>query len=263
MIIRFAAAGTYPLQSELLVPSNTTIDARGLDISITHKGLVLRDVSNVIVTGLTFVDIDGPGDSLQIHRSEKVLVDHCTFTNPNMVFSDDDHIGPDEQISIIEGSTDITIQWSWFQEHDKVLLAGNGNYGAEIDGQIKLTLHHNFFDGTSRRHPFLRYGKADIFNCLFRNWSRRIWNKSPYGVRSSTGAQILLEANVFEQDHAVFRIGAYVENGGKLKAIHNLAEDIHLFEREADEVFSRPYSVTVESATAAFAQTLPFLVGSY
>jgi pectate lyase len=181
--IRFAVSGTIRLESRVDVASNVTIDGRGADITITRHGLVISGVSHVIVHNISIADgIDGDGIQI-INGASHIWIDHVSL-------SDFD----DGLIDITRAATDVTVSWCRFEDHNKVMLIGAS---AESTGDvaIRVTLHHNFFDGTSRRHPRLRFGRVHAFNNYLRRWES-------YGMASSMYGQLLSEHNIFEADES-------------------------------------------------------------
>jgi pectate lyase len=51
------------------------------------------------------------------------------------------------------------------------------------DRCIRVTIHHCFFDGTTQRHPRLRFGKVHLYNNYTRNWGI-------YAVAAGVEAQV-------------------------------------------------------------------------
>lgn len=59
-------------------------------------------------------------------------------------------------------------------------------------GKLRVTYHHNFFDGTTTRHPRVRYGETvHVFNNYFLG--------KDHGAHSSMDAGVLVEGNYFER----------------------------------------------------------------
>ena len=57
---------------------------------------------------------------------------------------------------------------------------------------LRVTYHHNYFDGTKTRHPRVRFAEGvHVFNNLYRDCE--------YGVAAVMDAAVLVEGNVFDK----------------------------------------------------------------
>ncbi|MBJ80735.1 MAG: hypothetical protein CMH60_05390, partial [Myxococcales bacterium] len=194
--IQFAVSGNIYLKSDIQVKSNKTIDGRNRKIQIYNKGLNISNQSNIIVTNLIFKKGDSghDNDAIRIRNgSQDVWVHHCSFSNYH-----------DGLVDIKEGSTDITVSWSKFYDHDKVMLIG-ASVNDTMDKHIRVTLHHNWFKETKQRHPRLRYGKVHAFNNYYDSWG-------DYGLGCSYKGQCFSENNVYDagsnKKAAVYKVGS-------------------------------------------------------
>jgi pectate lyase len=184
--IRFCADLTIKLKRPLDVPSHTTIDGRGHSIHLLWRGLRLQHVENVIIESLTIArGRRGAEDAIEIRAgSRKIWIDHNRFER-----------FPDELIGITRGATDVTVSWSEFTNNRKVLLCGCSPdvcVGVD-DREVRLTLHHNFFHSVDYRLPWVKMGKAHLYNNLFRSWS----SPDNDAVRVSWDGQAVIERNIF------------------------------------------------------------------
>lgn len=187
--IRFASDMTIVLESQLRVPSNTTIDGRGRRVALIDDGLGVYGVKNVILTHLT---IDGRLNRLTqavnvANGSRDVWVDHMDLSRMS-----------DRLLNVKNGSTDVTISWTKFHNSNKVMLLNNitskdlfHNY--ERDAIARVTLHHNYFFNTVQRNPRAQFGTFHLFNNLVENWDF-------YGMSFSLEAKALVEGNIFNND---------------------------------------------------------------
>ncbi|MFO0599545.1 MAG: hypothetical protein U0228_29840 [Myxococcaceae bacterium] len=206
-LVRFALDGTITLANSIFVPSNVTIDGRGHSIVITGKGLILLGTDDVIITHLTIQDV-GPNseDGLRIGDptfgpSERVVVDHVTFRATG---NHGDSANVDEAMSIIFGSRDITLAWLRFENWEKVLLVGNGDASQMVDAAITVSWHHSYFKSTGRRHPQMRYGVMDQWNCFYDDWHMYDWfylapYRESFGAQSQDFARIRVENALFRR----------------------------------------------------------------
>ncbi|MEZ4437439.1 MAG: polysaccharide lyase family 1 protein [bacterium] len=238
--IRFAVSGDINLQSMIQVGSDKTIDGRGAAIRIRNRGLRLSGVHNVIIHNVRFDDGGGDNeDALQIiNGASDVWVDHVTFED----FTDG-------LLDITVGATNVTVSWCRFRDHDKTMLIGSSvdHVGDEV---IRVTLHHNWFDGTNQRHPRLRYGKVHVFNNYYRSWGA-------YGIGASQRGEVRSQRNIFEaganRDAITTRVGDDPESGRVRSDNDRRLNGASISEREADRVFEPgdDYGYVLEAADDA------------
>jgi len=202
-VVTFAIDGRIALSSPIDIPSNISIDGRGHDVGVTGKGFWIHNRSEVILTHFAIEDV-GPNseDGIQIGfpngaDTHHVVIDHLLFRQQG---TGGDSANVDEAISVIYGAHDITIAWSRFERWEKALLLGNGDVDGAIDGAISVTLHHNLFIETGRRHPRARWGRFDVHNNSLRDWHGYDWAwlepiRDSYGAWCQSDCQMILEAN--------------------------------------------------------------------
>ena len=207
--IRFEIDGDITLLSPINLRSNTTIDGRNHYIRLYGEGLILSNVSNIIITNIIFKEGTGgdSNDALKIIDStHTVWVHHVSFSNYG-----------DGLLDITRQATDITVSWCKFSNHRKVMLISASPETTE-DAVIQVTIHHNWFKKTNSRHPRLRFGKVHAFNNYFDAWGH-------YGMGCSQLGQCYSEANVFEADDdtdaIIKRVGEDTSNG-KVKSVNDL-----------------------------------------
>ena len=111
--IRFSVDGDINLNSNISLPNNITIDARGHYIRIFGGGFTVHNGSNIIITNLIFKE--GPSgddnDAIQVKGGNNIWVHHCSFSNYS-----------DGLLDLTKGTRDVTVSWNKFSKHDKVLL---------------------------------------------------------------------------------------------------------------------------------------------
>lgn len=198
-------------QTQINVGPNTTIvGLRGA--RLTGLTVMIDRASNVIVRNLTLVDArdcfpawsptDGEAgnwnsqyDQISVRRSENVWVDHNTFTDgDNPDSAQPVHFGRPYQVH--DGSLDVThtaslvtASWNRFTGRDKLLLIGSSNTVGPDVGRLKVTLHHNLFDGVLQRLPRVRFGQVDIYNNHYRLGGDDFQYALGVGVQSAIYAQ--------------------------------------------------------------------------
>ncbi len=185
-IIKFSVTGTITLNSDINIKSNKTVDGDGTYIRIRPYVFKINNQENVIIRNLHF-DSDGnshtgaSGDAIGIQNgSRKIWIDHCSF---------EDYY--DGLIDIIRESDNITVTWCYFRGHHKVMLIGHSDAHTVDAGKLNVTVHHNYYDGTTQRHPRIRFGRAHVFNNYLKNISEM-------GLCSGTDAKMVIENNRFE-----------------------------------------------------------------
>ena len=168
----------------LTVVANKTIVGIGSTAEITGGGLQLgsttRPGNNVIIRNLRFTNASD--DSISVTNSaHHVWIDHCDLSD-----------GYDGLLDIKRNSDYVTVSWNHFHHHSKAALLGHSDSYTSDKGKLRVTYHHNFFDGTDQRHPRVRFGEpVHVYNNYYRG-------NSLYGVASTMGAGVVVEGNYFE-----------------------------------------------------------------
>jgi len=223
-VVRFDVDGRVALSHAISLPSHVTIDGRGRDIGVVGRGFLLHGVENVILTHFAFEDITPDSeDGLQIgigvpgetgQASRRIVLNHLRFSQREGL-GDSNYV--DEAISVIYGSTDMTIAWCRFENIEKGILVGNGDAPPEVDANIRLTMHHNLFDGVGRRMPRVRHGRADVVNNVFRDWRMfqpvghdSNWRRA-HGPWCHTACQMILENNIYTRQPHPNDVARYIE----------------------------------------------------
>ena len=173
--------GTVHLASPLRVKSNKTLIGVGPDATIVGGGIFLTKVSNIIIRNLTIREAP---DAINLEgAAHHVWVDHCDLSKCT-----------DGLLDIKRGSDLVTVSWNRFHDHHKTCLLGHSDKDdiRRMDtGHLRVTYHHNFFDGTQTRHPRVRFAEpVHVFNNYFKN--------NEYGVAALMDSGVLVEGNVFE-----------------------------------------------------------------
>nr|WP_246497074.1 right-handed parallel beta-helix repeat-containing protein [Sphaerisporangium rubeum] len=166
-------------------------------------GLNVANASNVIIRNLTFRNWND--DAINVQYSTRVWIGNNTLSN-----------GYDGAIDIKRASDYVTVSWNRIFSHDKTMLLGHddGN-GGEDRGRLRVTYHHNWFDGTNQRHPRVRFGNpVHVFNNFY-------GGVRSYGVASTVGAGVLVECNYFENTPDPYHLGEGSSGPGTLVARNN------------------------------------------
>ena len=166
--------------------SNITI--YGTDnFRMDRVGFFLNEASNIIIRNVYIIQpkADNGADGISMQESQNVWVDHCTFESVNQQKDYEDG-----SCDVTHQTNGVTISWCHYIKTQKSTLVGYSN-SASADENITITMHHNWFDGSSSRHPRVRFGRAHVFNNFYDN-------VTTYGVGSAYGAKVLVENNAFD-----------------------------------------------------------------
>ncbi len=222
---RAASNTTQERRVRIRVGSNTTLVGLGKNAVIKGAWLDLRGSAttkrtNIIIRNLTFRDTfdcfpewdptDGAQgswnaeyDSISLRETENVWIDHNTFEDRDTADSSlPMHFGVlyqvhDGLLDITNASDLVTVSWNKFRNHDKTMLIGSSDSAAADRGKLRVTLHHNLFDGIGQRAPRVRFGQVHLYNNLY-----DVRSTPNYGYSWGVGIEsaIYAEENVFIAD---------------------------------------------------------------
>ncbi|TMR95877.1 RICIN domain-containing protein [Nonomuraea basaltis] len=222
-------SGTISCSGMLRVASNKTVLGNS-GATIAGCGFNVSEASNVIVRNLTFRDWND--DAINVQYSTRVWIDHNSFSN-----------GYDGAVDVKRASDYVTISWNKVSNHEKTMLLGHSDDNASEDsGHLRVTYHHNWFDGTNSRHPRVRFGNpVHVYNNFY-------GGVTDYGVASTEGAGVLVEGNYFENTDDPFHPGEGSSDPGSLVARNN-----HFVSsgsgQTSGSVASIPYSYSLDTAS--------------
>nr|PNR32820.1 hypothetical protein PHYPA_024762 [Physcomitrium patens] len=176
--ITFARSFEITLTDLLWIRSGTTIDGRGFNVTITGKCIVLCGVSNVILHNFQ-VSTVGESDTVHIYAgSSRIWVDHLTSTDAKLGL-----------VSVLQGSTDVTISNSYLSNYNFNMLLGASDFDKE-DAGMRVSVYRNWFQNSMQRMPHCRWGKCHVMNNLYTNWGY-------YALGARVGGKIYSESNLF------------------------------------------------------------------
>jgi len=160
----------------------------GTDSFVMNQiGIFCVRASNIIIRNINFQQpkANNGADAVSMQECDGVWVDHCTFTSLNQTKDYEDG-----STDITHGSKNVTVSWCRYIKTQKSCLVGHSN-SQSGDTQITATFHHNWFEGSSSRHPRVRFGNVHVYNNFFDG-------NTTYGVGSAYGAKVLVEYNYFD-----------------------------------------------------------------
>ncbi|MEV0001637.1 RICIN domain-containing protein [Micromonospora sp. NPDC050980] len=196
-------SGTISCSGMLRVRSHKTILGIA-SATISGCGFTVSGDRNVIIRNLNFRNWND--DAINVEQSAtNIWIDHNSFTN-----------GYDGAIDIKRGSDLVTVSWNRIYGHDKSMLLGHSDSNGSQDiGHLRVTYHHNWFDGSNQRHPRVRFGNpVHVYNNLYSN-------VGGYGVASTMNAGVLVEGNYFENTADPYHRGEAASGPGSLVARDN------------------------------------------
>jgi pectate lyase len=182
-------SGMIAISGMQRVAANKTVIGVGSGSGITGGGLNVHATSNVIIQNLNFSG--SSDDAINVETSTRVWIDHNTLSNAH-----------DGLIDIKHASDFVTVSWNKFSNHDKTMLLGHSDSNAAEDtGHLRVTYHHNWFNGTNQRHPRVRFGNpVHVYNNFY-------GGVTAYGVASTMQGGTLVEGNYFENTSDAFHCG--------------------------------------------------------
>ena len=210
------------LTEKVRVGSNKTIAGIGSDSASQGCRACICAASTICVIRNLSIH-DSIDDAINIEdKCHHIWIDHCDFSKCH-----------DGLVDIKRGSDLVTVSWCRFHDHHKSCLVGHSDKPsvlAEDKGKLRVTFHHNFFDGSQTRHPRVRIAETvHVFNNYYR--------ANEYGVASTDDAGVLVEGNYFEQVKAP----TYTQYGDS-KQPGRLVERKNVFRRKRKARGCRPGS---------------------
>ncbi|MGW0570050.1 pectate lyase family protein [Streptomyces tauricus] len=229
--LRAASAANQDAAIKVNVPANTTIVGVGKGAGIRGGSLQIKGVDNVILRNLT---IEAPldcfpqwdptdtatgawnseYDAVVVYGSTHVWVANNTLTDGRYpdstlpTYFGQTYQQHDGLLDIVRGANYVTVSWNLVEYHDKTMLIGNSDSAGATDaGKLKVTLHHNKFDGVVERAPRVRFGQVDSYNNHF-----VVREGQPYGYTFGIG----ISSQLYASDNA-FSLPAGVSAARTLK----------------------------------------------
>ncbi|WP_165310082.1 pectate lyase family protein [Vibrio ziniensis] len=221
------------------VGSNTSILGLGEDAEIKNGMLRLGKssdtaVENIVIRNITFndafdhfpqwdpTDSDGRWNSqydlISVENAKGVWIDHNTFSDGER--TDDQYpsvfASPynnkeqkvqhhDGLVDVTSGSTQITLSYNHFKNHDKTNLLGGSDTPDRDDGYgpgaIDVTFHHNYWQNVGQRLPRVRYGRVHVYNNYYKLDVSGSTSPTYYmgdAMTLGTAAKLYVENNVYD-----------------------------------------------------------------
>jgi pectate lyase len=214
---RAAAQAKQAAAVVLKVPANTTIvGVPGSNAGIRGGSLQVK-TDNVIVRNLNFAmpedcfpawdPTDGSTgnwnseyDAVTLRGATHVWVDHNTFSDRTFdsaakTYFDRKYQVHDGALDITNSSDLVTVERNRFTNHDKTTLIGSSD--SEPAGKLRVTLHHNVYQGITQRAPLARVGQIHIYNNYFDTTKLNGYTHQ-VTINSRAKAQVVAENNYWK-----------------------------------------------------------------
>jgi pectate lyase len=195
-------SGTIALSGMVRVGSNTTIVGNS-GATFTSGGLTLRTVTNVIIQNMRFRGYSDDGINVE-ESSRNIWIDHNTFEP-----------GYDGACDIKRQSDFITVSWNRFDGTDKTCLLGHSDSHTVDRGRLRVSYHHNYFNGTTQRTPRVRFAEpVHVYNNYYAN-------VRSYCIATTMDAGVINEGNYFENCNRTVDIGQGDSSAGRIVSRNN------------------------------------------
>jgi pectate lyase len=212
---RAASESRQATRVQIKVGANTTIVGVGATAELLGANLMVKS-DNVIIRNITFANAsdcfpqwdptDGSTgnwnslfDNVSLAGATHVWVDHNTFTDaPYPDSKEPTYFGRpyqqhDGQLDITNASDLVTVERNVFTQHDKTMLIGNSDSKTSDAGHLRVTVHHNVFDGVQERAPRVRFGEVHVYDNLYRPGAG-----FDYSIGVGKQSQIYAQNNYFQ-----------------------------------------------------------------
>ncbi len=172
-------------ERHLALGSNKTLVGLGRGAQLRGVSIDFGSNHDIIVRNVAVTDINPElieaGDAFGMKDPSNVWLDHCTVKAVSDGFT-----------HVTGSATNMTLSWMHYDGVRQSACNGQHTQAVQLL-DATATLHHNFFDHVQSHSPRVDNGatRAHIFNNLFRD-------NQGYAVGATCGAQVLLEANTFQ-----------------------------------------------------------------
>jgi pectate lyase len=227
---RVASAAAQQARVRIRVGSNTTIVGVGKNTVVRGAWFDIRGTSgvagsrtNIIIRNITFEDTfdcfpqwdptDGSlgnwnsaYDSISLRDSDHVWIDHNTFLDKETIDSSlPIYFGRlfqvhDGEVDITNASDLVTVSYNRFLDHDKVMLIGSSDSATADRNKLRVTLHHNLFEGVGQRGPRVRFGKVHVYNNYYKP---KNFESYQYSLGVGRESAIFAQNNFFRTDEDI------------------------------------------------------------
>jgi pectate lyase len=144
-------------------------------------------------------DANAYADGMTISRSQNIWIDHVSISDgdtPDSLASDTRHDG---SLDIVRGSDYVTVSSSFFGDHGKNSLVGNGDAGRawSDENRLHVTFTGLWWKGIASRHPLVRFGQLHTFNNLMQGTT----GTPTYGHKFEGGLDVRYHSDVLSESN--------------------------------------------------------------
>ena len=169
--------------NKTIIGAGSGATLRGIQLNMAgEQGGVQKE--NIIIRNLT---ISGATDGIATRQTHHVWIDHLDVSSCG-----------DGLIDITKEADYHTVSWTRFRDHNKTMLINSGTNKEEDADDMNVTLHHNWWDGATRRNPRAAYGDIHIFNCMYNN-------NDAFCIGIHSRCMVLSEHNYFQNTNDPIR----------------------------------------------------------
>lgn len=179
--------GDIVIENKNNTSSYITFEGVGDDAVADGWGIRVKNASNVEIRNIGSMNCNSDeGDNIGLQQgNEYIWVHHNDFFYGD-AGGDSDQAKGDGALDC-KKSTYVTFSYNHFWDSGKSNLLGLSEDTTE---GLYITYHHNWFDHSDSRHPRVRFYSAHVYNNYYDG-------NSKYGVGSTKGSSVFVEANYF------------------------------------------------------------------
>jgi pectate lyase len=150
-------------------------------------------------------DANAYADGMTISRSQNIWIDHVSISDgdtPDSLATDTRHDG---SLDIVRGSDYVTVSNSFFGDHGKNSLVGNGDSGRawSDESRLHVTFTGLWWNGIASRHPLVRFGQLHTFNNLMQGTT----GTATYGHKFEGGLDVRYHSDVISEGNYHLFVG--------------------------------------------------------
>jgi pectate lyase len=185
--LSYMSNGDIVIENDNNASGYITLEGVGDDAVADGWGIRVKNATNVEIRNIGLMNCDSDeGDDIGLQQNnDYIWVHNCDFFYGN-AGSDADQVKGDGALDC-KKSAYVTFSYNHFWDTGKSNLLG---LSEDTTTGLYITFHHNWYDHSDSRHPRVRYYSAHVYNNYYDG-------NSKYGVGSTEGSSVFVEANYF------------------------------------------------------------------